>query len=362
MDLGIILPTVNNGNVISRAGIQWMPSWELNRAMALKAERYGFDFALAQVTLRGFGGDTQMWDHALEPFTLAAGLAAITERLKIYGSVPILAVNPAIAARQAMTISDISGGRFGVNVVTGWAEAQYSQMDAWPGPSWYGDRYAAAGEFVTIMRELWESGVSSCEGSHFRTNDCRLGPLPRHPIEVVCAGQSDSGMAFTAEHGDFAFVAGEGGAAGLTQVNQRLLAAAERSGRDVGAYVHLIVLIRDTDEEAERAVAAIREGADLRALERITGQAVLDEGGETSSKMAAEAEKLRDMVFFNLDTIAGSPATVAGYLDELAGVAGTSGIILNFEDPYDGIDRFARDVAPLMRTALNVRTDAEVAA
>ncbi len=362
MDLGIILPTVNNGNVISKAGIQWMPSWELNRSMALKAEGYGFDFALAQVTLRGFGGDTEMWDHALEPFTLAAGLAAVTERLKIYGSVPILAVNPAIAARQAVTISDISGGRFGVNVVTGWAEAQYSQMDAWPGPSWFADRYDAAGEYVTIMRQLWETGLSSCAGAHFRTDDCRLGPLPQHPIEVVCAGQSDSGMAFTAAHGDFAFVAGDGGTAGLEAVNQRLLAAAAETGRDVGAYVHLIVLIRDTDEEAEQAVAAIRAGADLRALERITGQAVLDANGETSSKMAAEAEKLREMVFFNLDTIAGSPETVAGYVDELAAVAGTSGIILNFEDPYGGIDRFVREVVPRLRTETNVAAAAGSAA
>jgi pyrimidine oxygenase len=295
-----------------------------------------------------------MWDHAVEPMILAGGLAAITSRIKIYGSVPILAVNPAIAARQAATLSDISGGRFGLNIVSGWAEAQYSQMGAWPGDSWYGDRYKGAAEYVTILKQLWETGVSDFKGEFFSMDDCRLGPLPPHPIEVVCAGQSDTGMAFTAEYGDYAFINGEGGAEGLRNVNDRLLAAAAKTGRDVGSYVTQIVIIRDSDEEAADAVAAIRAGADLPALERITGQAVLDQSGSTSARLSAEIEKLRDKVFFNLDVIAGSPATIAAYLDELGTVEGTAGVMLIFEDVDGGIDRFAREVAPLMSTPSSV--------
>jgi pyrimidine oxygenase len=76
----------------------------------------------------------------------------------------------------------------------------------------------------------------------------------------------------------------------------------------------------------------------------------LDASGSTSGRLSEAAEKLRDMVFFNLDVIAGSPATVADYLDELATVEGTAGVMLIFEDPHNGIDRFANDVAPLMAT------------
>ena len=34
---------------------------------------------------------------------------------------------------MAATIDDISGGRFGINLVTGWQKAEYSQMGLWPG-------------------------------------------------------------------------------------------------------------------------------------------------------------------------------------------------------------------------------------
>lgn len=123
------------------------------------------------------------------------------------------------------------------------------------------------------------------------------------------------------------------------------------TGRSVGSYVTQIVIIRDTDDEANEAVARIREGADIPALERITGQAVLDAAGSTSARLTEAVEKLRDMVFFNLDVIAGSAATVAAYLDELAPVDGTAGVMLIFEDQHRGIDRFAQEVAPLMRSA-----------
>ncbi len=44
----------------------------------LLAERYGFEFALSMVKLRGFGGESEFWDHCLESFTLMAGIAAVT--------------------------------------------------------------------------------------------------------------------------------------------------------------------------------------------------------------------------------------------------------------------------------------------
>ena len=41
--------------------------------------------------------------------TMMAGLAAATERIGIIGTVPMLAVHPATAARQAVTVNDIAG-------------------------------------------------------------------------------------------------------------------------------------------------------------------------------------------------------------------------------------------------------------
>jgi len=47
MDLGVFLPIGNNGWLMSTAAPQYMPTYELNRAVTLKAESIGFEFALS---------------------------------------------------------------------------------------------------------------------------------------------------------------------------------------------------------------------------------------------------------------------------------------------------------------------------
>jgi pyrimidine oxygenase len=56
------------------------------------------------IKLRGFGGKTQFWEHNLESFTLMAGLAAVTSRIKLYATAATLTLPPAIMARMAVTI------------------------------------------------------------------------------------------------------------------------------------------------------------------------------------------------------------------------------------------------------------------
>ena len=75
----------------------------------------GCDFALSMIKLRGFGGKSEFWDHNLELFTLMAGLAAVTKRIRLYATAATLTMPPAIVARMASTIDNIAPGRFGVN-------------------------------------------------------------------------------------------------------------------------------------------------------------------------------------------------------------------------------------------------------
>jgi alkanesulfonate monooxygenase SsuD/methylene tetrahydromethanopterin reductase-like flavin-dependent oxidoreductase (luciferase family) len=128
MKIGVFVPIGNNGWLISTTAPQYMPTFELNKAIVQKAEHYHFDFALSMIKLRGFGGKTEFWDHNLESFTLMAGLAAVTSRIQIYATAATLTLPPAIVARMASTIDSISGGRFGVNLVTGWQKPEYEQM------------------------------------------------------------------------------------------------------------------------------------------------------------------------------------------------------------------------------------------
>src|SRR5262247_2290310 len=110
MDLGIFIPIGNNGWMMSVNSPQYMPSFHLNRAIAARAEAYGFNFLLSMVKLRGFGGATEFWDHNLESVTLMAGLAAVAEHFQLFASVALPTLSPAMVARMAVTIDDISSG------------------------------------------------------------------------------------------------------------------------------------------------------------------------------------------------------------------------------------------------------------
>jgi pyrimidine oxygenase len=115
-----------------------MPTFDLNKEIVQKAEKYGFDFALSMIKVRGYGGVTKHWDYNLESFTLMACLAAVTKKIKLFASTPILLSPPAIVARMGVTIDSIAPGRFGINIVTGWQTAEYDQMGMWPGSDYFG--------------------------------------------------------------------------------------------------------------------------------------------------------------------------------------------------------------------------------
>jgi len=55
MQVGVFVPIGNNGWLISENSPQYMPSFDLNKAIALKAESYDLDFLLSMIKLRGFG-------------------------------------------------------------------------------------------------------------------------------------------------------------------------------------------------------------------------------------------------------------------------------------------------------------------
>src|SRR5271156_2768651 len=268
MQVGVFIPIGNNGWLISTTSPQYKPTFTLNRAVVQKAEGYGFDFALSMIKLRGFGGPSEFWDHNLESFTLMAGLAAVTSRITLLASVAVLTLPPAITARMAVTIDSISHGRFGVNIVSGWQRAEYTQMGIWPGAEHYKRRYEYCAEYVTIMRELLATGRSDFKGSFFQMDDCRLGPLPQAPIKIVGAAQSDNGTRFAAEYCDYNFCA----SFGINEPTKfapsvaRLVEATQKTGRDVGALILMMVIADETDQAAMAKWEYYKVGTDLEAI------------------------------------------------------------------------------------------------
>jgi pyrimidine oxygenase len=327
------------------------PTWELNRDVTLKCEALGFEFALSMVKFRGFGGETEYWDYALDSFTLTAALAPITKTIKLFPSVTNLSLHPAVAARMAATIEAICPGRFGLNIVSGWYKDEFLQMGLWPGDVHYESRYDYADEYVTILRELWSTGTSNAKGKYFTMNDAEIKPVPSTFIPLVCAGQSARGIKFTAEKGERNFVIAGGNIGDIDadirkfrEITSTLQATAKPLGRDVGTIALFNIIAAETDADAQKRFEHIVAGADEKAIARLVGQAELDK----SEGMSASLK--RKSMFMGLPTLVGSPATIAKYLDRIYDEAKVAACMFAFPDFVKDLDGFGAQILPKLQS------------
>jgi pyrimidine oxygenase len=303
------------------------------------------------IKLRGFGGETEFWDHNLESFTLMSALAAVTSKIKLFASTAILTLPPALVARMATTIDSVAPGRFGINMVTGWQAAEYEQMGIWPGNAYFGYRYDYASEYAQVMKELWEKGVSDFKGAHFKMTDCKMSPQPKSKIEIVAAGQSGRGLEFASTYADYNFCMGKGinTPTAFAPANDNLIKAAEEKGRDVGAYILFMIIADETDELAEKKWEWYKEGLDTEAVAWMADQGSKDKNADKNSTVTT-INLPEGAVNMNTGTLVGSYEKIAGMLDEVAEVKGTKGIMLIFDDFLIGLDQFGQRIQPLMKS------------
>ena len=360
MDVGVFIPIGNNGWIASATSPQYMPTFDLNRTIVQRAEHYGLDFALSMIKLHGYGGQTEYWDYNLESFTLMAGLAAVTKRIKLMASVAVLTLPPAMVARMAVTIDSIAPGRFGVNIVSGWQKAEYDQMGLWPGDEYFGYRYDYSSEFVAVMRELWEKGESNFEGRFFTMKDCKLLPHPSRPITIVSAGQSDRGMRFVSDYCDYCFVATNGvnNPASIAPTIARLNKATSGAARPIGALVLIMIIADETDEAAEAKLRRYNAGADREALAWMGLQSGMDKKATKESTAALLGNADQNATASYLQTLCGSYATIAAALDEMAAISGVAGVMLAFDDFVLGMEQFGGHIQPLMKSRGHIPTAA----
>ena len=354
--IGVFIPIGSRGWLISTTSPKTTPSFDLNKTIVQRAEHYGLDFALSMIKLRGYNGPSEYWCHALESFTLMAGIAAVTKKIQLFASSAILTLPPALVARMATTIDSIAPGRFGVNIVTGWQPKEYQQMGIELTPEHFARRYDYAAEYVTVMQDLWTRGVSDFKGDFFQMDDCKLSPQPSGHIPIVGAGQSDKGMEFVAKYGDYNFV-GAGGpgkdinyTGGLQATVAKVEAAAKTHGRDTGAFSLLMIIADRTEEMAFAKWEHYKTGTDIEALEWQATQAGADLNAKAGSTAAGLQNGIKNPQPTGLLKLIGSYEQVAAMLDEIAMTPGLKGIMLTFDDFIVGMEQFGEHIQPLMKT------------
>ncbi|WP_313607434.1 LLM class flavin-dependent oxidoreductase, partial [Rhizobium sp.] len=94
--------------------------------------------------------------HRLEPITMLAALAAVTEKIGFIATASTTYYEPYNLARLFASVDHISGGRVGWNIVTTSADAAAGNFNLQQHPP-HADRYRQATEFVDVVTKLWDS-------------------------------------------------------------------------------------------------------------------------------------------------------------------------------------------------------------
>ncbi len=352
-EVGVFLPIGRNGFYISERTPQYNPTFELNRDISQLAEAAGLDYVFSMCKWRGFGGSTGFWDQTLESLMLMSGLAVATERVKVIATVNPLSLHPAVAAKMIATLDEVSGGRCGINLITGASPGEYQQMGMWPDGYNMG-RYRYAEEWITAVKRLWTEDRVDLDGEFFTLKDCVSAPKPLqkpHPF-LVCAGTSDEGFAFTARHCNYSFLGG-GDIAGTKALSKRMKGMAREMGRNVKTATTLSVIQADTDREADELFDYYFEGADVMALDNI-GRHFGSQDREREMKRE-RTKYIRESICFAGRPVIGSPETVAKTILDLNEEGDVDSILLIFPDYIQGLKDFQKSVMPLLQQEESVQ-------
>lgn len=130
---------------------------------------------------------------ALECWSVLAGLAAVTSRIRLGSLVsPVTFHHPVVLAKRATTVDHISGGRAVLGLGAGWQVNEHACIGVeLPAPGVRVDRFAEAIEVVS--RVLREPRVST-DGSFFRATDLPFEPKPVQARLPVMVGTSSPRM------------------------------------------------------------------------------------------------------------------------------------------------------------------------
>ena len=140
----------------------------------------------------------------LEGWTVLAAVARATSRIKIATYVTQIPFrNPAMLARQALTVDQISNGRLVVGIGTGLIEDPAYDMIGIPNWS-YQERVARLKEYVEIVDLLLTNETTSYQGDYYTITDAVMIPRPiqrpRPPIAIGALGPVM--LKHTARHAD----------------------------------------------------------------------------------------------------------------------------------------------------------------
>ena len=221
--------------------------WADIRRMAERSEAVGFDsFWIPDHLI--FKAEGQPAHGPWECWSLLSALAASTARMELGTLVLCTGFrNPALLAKMADTLDEVSGGRLILGLGAGWHEPEYATF-GYP----YDHRVGRFAEAVGLIKTLLRDGAVDHQGQYYTARDCVLrprGPRPQGPPILIGALASGPRMLrLCAQHADLWngwLVPHENTPAAVPPLREALDAACAAEGRDpasLGRTIGLLVV------------------------------------------------------------------------------------------------------------------------
>jgi dimethylsulfone monooxygenase len=310
-------------------------SWDYVRRLTQRAEAIGYDLTLiAELNLNDIKGVEQ---PALDAWSTAAALAAVTEKLELMVAVRPNFHQPALFAKAAANIDQISGGRLSLNVVSSWwadeAQQYGLQFDQ------HDDRYARTTEWLRVVDGLWRQERFSFQGQFYRTEDAICSPKPVRKPVVYAGGESESAKTMIATHCDAYVMHGDPlGAVGPKIADMK--ARRGRAGRAPMTFgMAAYAIVRDSEAEAKRELERITTVTELPA-----GYANFDQW--LSGTQLERELKIQEYAVSNRGlrpNLVGTPEQVRQRIADYEG-AGLDLLLLQMSPQAEEMERFAAQV------------------
>lgn len=206
--------------------------WGEYVAMARTAEEVGFDSIWVGDHLL-YRDDGRPERGPWEGWTLLAALAAVTDRVTLGPLVACAAFHPpALLAKMAATIAEVSAGRFTLALGAGWNEVEFRAFGL---P--FDHRVARFEESFEIVRRLLSGDRVTRPGRYWQVEDAVLVPRPAHKPRLMIGSNGPRMLAAALPHVDAwnTWYEDYGNSAeGFARLNERISTAAREAGRDPG--------------------------------------------------------------------------------------------------------------------------------
>ena len=316
-------------------------SWDYVKRLTQRSEATGWDLSLiAELNLNDIKG---VEAPALDAWSTAAALAAVTESIELMVAVRPNFHQPALFAKQAANIDNISNGRLALNVVSSWwadEARQYGlQFDQ------HDDRYAPTSEWLDVVAGLWREKRFSYAGDRYRLDEAICEPKPPHHPVIYAGGESEAAKNMIATKCDAYVMHGDPVEAIAPKIADMKARREAAGGPPMQYGMAAYAIVRDSEAEAQAE------------LERITAlppepPAGFDNFDQWLSGTQLERElKLQEYSVSNRGLrprLVGTPAQIGERILAYE-AAGLDLLLLQMSPQAEEMDRFAEAIIAPMK-------------